>query len=157
MKAPPHPGPLPLFPDLIDRHEAKPPGRTKGGQRPDCGAAAPAETVAPRQAASQLPALPPAQPDVHRPVLTVAELETKIAELDSEIAPLAKRRSEFLRKKRNLVATFEAAKARKANELSSAKVKSLAAKHGTNVKGVQKIARELKCTPRTVYRKLREE
>jgi DNA invertase Pin-like site-specific DNA recombinase len=94
---------------------------------------------------------------VHRPVLTVAELETKIAELDSEIAPLAKRRSEFLRKKRNLVATFEAAKARKANELSSAKVKSLAAKHGTNVKGVQKIARELKCTPRTVYRKLREE
>jgi len=89
--------------------------------------------------------------------LTVSELETKIAELEAEIAPLAKKRSEFLRKKQILVATFAAAKARKANELSSAKFKSLAEKHGKNVKGVQRIARELKCTPRTVYRKLREE
>jgi len=86
---------------------------------------------------------------------TVAELEAQIAALSAKIAPLAKQRSKLQRKKRSLILNAAAAKARKANAIPAAKVKALALKYGTNVKAVERIARELNCSARTVYRKRR--
>ncbi len=149
-------GQLPLFPDLLGGQEVDAHAKTNGVRRRRAAHAVPEAAAArpPEEPQSGVPYQ--AVTSVDLAALTVAELEAKIAVLEAAIAPLAKQRSEFLRKKRNLVAVGEASKARSARAISPAKVKALALKHGKTVKAVEQIARELHCTSRTVYRKLKE-